>query len=340
LFKVGRPVNYDHNIQLNWKTPIHLFPYMNWVSLEIGINNNYNWQARSTVFRNVPAPDGTTTDLGNIAQNTSSFNMIGDFDLTKFYPELRGYRKMDSIKRGRKREIDSLTRAYDGLSFKALRRIKKPYQYKNKFRGQDYAWMVVSSVKRIQFNYNQTNGAVIPGILAEPNFFGWGSNNGGPGAGFIYGTQFDIKRRLIESGNDWITRSDQVLEPYVIDRGTNFTATSMIEPFPNLRIDLNAKRQSSFRSSETGFNLRTADNYQSIYPYIDRQQSLNSSNIAISTSFMNPDALFEKFKENTQIISERLGMANGMAPLGDGYYDGYGLSNYDVLIPAFVAAVE
>src|SRR5690606_6476338 len=85
LFKVGRPVNYDHNIQLNWKTPIHLFPYMNWVSLEIGINNNYNWQARSTVFRNVPAPDGTTTDLGNIAQNTSSFNMIGDFDLTKFY---------------------------------------------------------------------------------------------------------------------------------------------------------------------------------------------------------------------------------------------------------------
>lgn len=340
LFKVGRPVNYDHNIQLNWKTPIHLFPYMNWVSLEIGINNNYNWQARSTVFRNVPAPDGTTTDLGNIAQNTSSFNMIGDFDLTKFYPELRGYRKMDSIKRGRKREIDSLTRAYDGLSFKALRRIKKPYQYKNKFRGQDYAWMVVSSVKRIQFNYNQTNGAVIPGILAEPNFFGWGSNNGGPGAGFIYGTQFDIKRRLIESGNDWITRSDQLLEPYVIDRGTNFTATSMIEPFPNLRIDLNAKRQSSFRSSETGFNLRTADNYQSIYPYIDRQQSLNSSNIAISTSFMSPDALFEKFKENTQIISERLGMANGMAPLGNGYYDGYGLSNYDVLIPAFVAAVE
>src|SRR5690606_2009663 len=155
----------------------------------------------------------------------------------------------------------------------------------------------------------------------------------------IYGTEFDIKRKFIESGNDWVTRSDQLLEPYVITRGTNFTATSMVEPFPNLRIDLNAKRSSSFRSSENGFNLRTYEN-PNINTYLDRQQTLNSSNISISTAFMDPDAMYQSFLDNTKVISERLGMANGMAPLGDGYYDGYGLSNYDVLIPAFVSAVE
>lgn len=337
LFKVGRPVNYDHQVQLNWKTPIHLFPYMSWTSLEVGVTSNYNWMARSTVFLNAPNTNGQ--GLGNIAQNANNFNMIGNFDLPKLYTEFKGYGKMDSIKRGRKREVDSLTRAYDGLSMKALRRIKKPYKFKNKFRGQDYAWMIVSSVKRVQFNYSQTNGAVVPGILAEPNFFGFGKNGGGPGAAFLYGTEFDIKRRLVESGNDWVTRSEQLLEPYEITRGTNFTASSMIEPFPNLRIDLNAKRSTTFRSAENAFNLRTFDN-PNIRTFIDTQQSLNSSNMAISTAFSNPDALFQSFMDNTQVISERLGMANGMSPLGDGYYDGFGLSNYDVLIPAFVAAVE
>ncbi|MET3732294.1 cell surface protein SprA [Moheibacter stercoris] len=336
LFRVGRPVNYDHQIQLNWKTPLHLFPYMNWTNLEVGVSNNYNWQARSSVFLNAPNTNGQ--GLGNIAQNMSSFNLIGDFDFNKFYNEFKGFTKLDSIKRGRKREIDSLTRAYDGMTVKALNRIKKNHTYKTQFRAQDYAWMVVSSIKRFQFNYTQTNGAVIPGILSEPNFFGWGKD-GGPSAGFIYGTEFDIKRRFIESGNDWITRSDQLLEPYIIDRGTNFTANSLIEPFPNLRIDLNARRNSSFRSTETGFNLRTYENPQ-WNTYIDRQESLSSSNISISTAFMDPDSMYETFLGNAQVISQRLGMANGMAPLGDGFYEGYGLSNYDVLIPAFKSAVE
>lgn len=337
LFRVGRPVNYDHQIQLNWKTPIHLFPYMSWANLELGITNNYNWLARSTVFLNAPNTNGQ--GLGNIAQNSSNFNMIGDFDLAKLYTEFRGYSKMDSIKRGRKREVDSLSRAYDGMTLKSLRRIRKPHKFKNKFRGQDYGWMIISSVKKFQFNYTQNNGAIIPGILAEPNFFGHGKKGGGPGAAFLYGTEFDIKRRLIESGNDWVTGSDQLLEPYEITRGTNFTATSLIEPFPSLRIDLNARRNSTFRSSEYAFNLRSADD-PSIRTYLDVQQSLNSSNIAIATAFKSPDALYEDFLANTQIISERLGMANAMAPSGDGYYDGFGLSNYDVLIPAFVAAVE
>src|SRR5690606_12675767 len=322
LFEIGRPVNYDHQIQLNWKTPVHLFPYMSWANLELGFTSNYNWQARSTVFRNTPTAGGE--GLGNISQNANSINMIGDFDMTKFYNEFTGYSKMDSIKRRRNREIDSLSRAYEDQVGKRTRRnSRKSYKFKSKYRGQDYAWMVVSSIKRFQFNYNQTNGAVIPGILSEPNFFGFG-NDGSPGAGFIYGTEFDIKRKLIESENDWVTRSEQLLEPYVVTRGTNFTASSIIEPFPKLRIDLNAERTSTFRSSETAFNLRTPEN-PNINTYVERYETLNSSNIAISTAFSDPDQLYQNFLENAQIISQRLGTANGMAPGPDGYYDGYGL---------------
>lgn len=336
FFRIGRPVNYDQQVQINWKVPLQFFPYMSWANLEFGVSTNYNWQARSTVFLNAPNTNGQ--GLGNIAQNSRNFNTIGNFDLTKLYTEFPGYSQMDSIKRGRKREVDSLTRAYNDLSPKALRNIRKPYKFKNKFRGKDYAWLVVSSVKRFQFNYTQNNGAIVPGILAEPNFFGLGKNDGGPGTGFIFGTEFDIKRRIIESGGSWVTTSEQLLEPYEITRGTNFTARATIEPYPNLRIDLDAKRQTTFRSTENAFNLRTVDN--TVRTYIDYQKSLNSSNIAFLTAFKNPDAVYQDFLDNTKIISERLGIANGMSPLEDGYYDGFGLSNYDVLIPAFTSAVE
>src|SRR5690625_6667295 len=115
--------------------------------------------------------------------------------------------------------------------------------------------MIVSSIKRFQFNYTQNNGAVVPGILAEPNFFGFGKDGGGPGAGFIFGTEFDIKRRLIETGNDWVTRSDQLLETYEITRGKNFTASSVIEPFPSLRIDFNERRNKTFIRTYYYFNM-------------------------------------------------------------------------------------
>src|SRR5690606_12533201 len=122
LFTVGRPVNYDQQVQLHWKTPISLFPYMSWTNFEIGITTNYDWQARSPVYLNAPNTGGQ--GLGNVAQNSSNINMIGDFDVPKLYAEFRGFKKMDCIPKGRKMEIDSLTRAYDGMTLRPLNRIR------------------------------------------------------------------------------------------------------------------------------------------------------------------------------------------------------------------------
>ncbi len=62
--------------------------------------------------------------------------------------------------------------------------------------------MVLSSLKRANFTYNQTNGAVIPGLLYEPGFFGVDGKNG-PTLGFVYGNANSIsKRQLVERGFD------------------------------------------------------------------------------------------------------------------------------------------
>ena len=334
IFKVGRPVNYDQRLQVNYKLPLKFFPYLNWMNMEVAYGANYNWQANSLATRTYKEYDdnGDVVKVHNLgdglAQNSNSISLIGDMDFTRFYPEFKGYKRFDSILKGRRAEIDSLNNAYAELALKKnKRRSKNSYKFKNKFKAKDYGWMFLSSLKRVNFNYNQTNGAVIPGLFSEPGFFGV-NKNGEPGLGFIYGSQFDIKRQLVERG--LVSDSELMTDPYQVNKGTNFNASALIEPIPNLRIDLNAKHIEDKRSYHTGFNLSTPN------PYIDQLGNLNVSNINLATAFSDKDQIFTQFIANAQTISQRLG---GPA-MPSGFADGYSITNPDVALPAFVAAVE
>ncbi|WP_334125235.1 cell surface protein SprA, partial [Empedobacter brevis] len=342
MFTIGRPVQYDQQFQVNYKLPLKFFPYLNWMNIEAGFTSNYNWIATATAYRNfeteVVNPDGSTTtrtaNLGRgTAQNSNSINLIGDLDFTRFYPEFKGYKRFDSILKGRRAEIDSLNTAYATLFSKKRRTNKKSaYKFKHKFTAKDYGWMVLSSLKRANFTYNQRNGAVIPGLLYEPGFFGVDGKNG-PGLGFVYGTQFDIKRQLVERG--LVVGDELMTDAYQITKGSDFNATALIEPIPDLRIDLNAKRMKDRRIYHSGFNLAVQN------PYIDELTNLNISTVNIRTAFKDGDAIFEQFLANTKTISGRLGRTRGSSENEElGYYEGFSEKSSDVLLPAFLSAVQ
>ena len=333
MFTIGRPVQYDQQFQVNYKLPLKFFPYLNWMNVEAGFTSNYNWVATSTAYRNFEV-DGRPVNLGNgTAQNSNSINLMGDLDFTKFYPEFKGYKRYDSILKGRRAEIDSLNTVYTNLFAKKRRTNKKSaYKFKHKFTAKDYGWMVLSSLKRANFTFNQTNGAVIPGLLYEPGFFGVDGKNG-PSLGFVYGTQFDIKRQLVERG--LIVGDELMTDAYQITKGSDFNGTALIEPIPDLRIDLSAKRTKDRRIYHSGFNLAVEN------PYIDELANLNISTVNIKTAFKDGDAIFEQFLTNTKTISERLAQKRGSGNKdGLGYYEGFNARSSDVLLPAFLAAVQ
>ncbi len=333
MFTIGRPVQYDQQFQVNYKLPLKFFPYLNWMNVEAGFTSNYNWVATSTAYRNFEV-DGRPVNLGNgTAQNSNSINLMGDLDFTKFYPEFKGYKRYDSNLKGRRAEIDSLNTVYTNLFAKKRRTNKKSaYKFKHKFTAKDYGWMVLSSLKRANFTFNQTNGAVIPGLLYEPGFFGVDGKNG-PSLGFVYGTQFDIKRQLVERG--LIVGDELMTDAYQITKGSDFNGTALIEPIPDLRIDLSAKRTKDRRIYHSGFNLAVEN------PYIDELANLNISTVNIKTAFKDGDAIFEQFLTNTKTISERLAQKRGSGNKdGLGYYEGFNARSSDVLLPAFLAAVQ
>lgn len=333
MFTIGRPVQYDQQFQVNYKLPLKFFPYLNWMNVEAGFTSNYNWVATSTAYRNFEV-DGRPVNLGNgTAQNSNSINLMGDLDFAKFYPEFKGYKRYDSILKGRRAEIDSLNTVYTTLFSKKRRTNKKSaYKFKHKFTAKDYGWMILSSLKRANFTFNQTNGAVIPGLLYEPGFFGVDGKNG-PSLGFVYGTQFDIKRQLVERG--LIVGDELMTDAYQITKGSDFNGTALIEPIPDLRIDLSAKRTKDRRIYHSGFNLAVEN------PYIDELANLNISTVNIKTAFKNGDAIFEQFLTNTKTISGRLAQKRGSGNVdGLGYYEGFNARSSDVLLPAFLAAVQ
>ncbi len=321
MFSVGRPINYDQQLQVNYKLPFRFLPYMNWVNMEFGFTSNYNWQANSRAYTNFIDENGNVQSLGNgTAQNSNTISFIGDMDFLKFYPEFKGYRQFDSIRKGRQLEIDSINNANAERAASKFRRRTnaKKYTFKNQYRIKDYAWMVLGSLKKTQFNYSQNNGAVIPGLMGEPGFFGTGTQM--PGLGFIYGTDFDIKRQMVERG--YISDSEYLLEAYQVMKSSNFTATALIEPITNLRIDLDVKRNKDYRNYHTGFNL-PIDRRNN---FINEMANLNISNISVRTAFVDPDQMYQDFRDN-------------VIALGGGDNE-ESFSRYDVILPAFVAAVE
>jgi cell surface protein SprA len=158
--------------------------------------------------------------------------------------------------------------------------------------------------------------------------------------------------------NRWLTTDTLQKTPATYDTKIDLSFRSMIEPFPGLRIDLNADRRFIRNIS----SYYTAD-YTGAFPENTRNRiaagSYSISIISWGTAFekisKNADYVsptFEAFKKNISIISRRRAASRQQAdlsydpdidpvtglPLTTDYKNGYGLTSREVLIPAFFAA--
>jgi cell surface protein SprA len=158
--------------------------------------------------------------------------------------------------------------------------------------------------------------------------------------------------------NNWISTDTLLNTPASQYNKFDFSFRSMIEPFPGLRIDLNADR----RYMENVSSYYIAD-YNGNFPDSTRNMVMSGTysisviswgtafeKITKSTDYVSPT--FEAFKENTVIISQRRAEERQLTdpgydpdidpstgnPIEGPYKSGYGQTSRDVLIPSFIAA--
>lgn len=337
-FRAGRPVLYNHRVQLNYKLPFEYFPFIDFMNAELGYGFTYNWNARSTVMTHFVNPDtGVSESLGSIGQNTNNIIGTGTVDFPKMFKKMGYFRRISEKLDKRKREIDSLNNVYTQLwNKKGSKKSFKNYKFKNKLNPMQAIANALTSLKQLDLSYNETNGTVLPGLLSAPNWYGYGQTLGGPTFGFLLGSQADIRRTVLERG--WVSTSDYMLDAYTQMKTQSITGNLQIMPLNDFRIDLNILQNYSRNFMQSGFNnLQNLNRPNHDFTFGTDMVTYSKTAWTFRTSFTDGKTLYDNLISNAQQISKELG---GGVVNPDGFATGYGLSNAYVVVPAFRAAIE
>ncbi len=237
---------------------------------------------------------------------------------------------------------------------------------------RDVAAIAATSLKTISVSYSENNSTTLPGYLPGSHFAGLDSYNGykAPGFGFIAGWQDrDFALKAVERG--WVTSDTTLNEPYIMTTSRSLQARASFEMFKALKLDFTATRNYNRTLSE--YYVFNAAGFDGVYNST-REGSFSMTYCLFRTAFKKVDKsgsmnfeVFNDFLKYRQTISRRLGEQRrghvipstgdyedvplaGLAYDPDGYpeygyevaegegADGFGLTQQEVLIPAFIAA--
>ena len=231
-----------------------------------------------------------------------------------------------------------------------------------------YTTRALMAVRSISISYSTTDGTALPGFMPKPRLFGMGKytpdqsmfsdlteQTTAPGIPFLLGWQ-DKDFAMKAAAKGWITRDTTLNSPFVMTHSETYNFRANIEPFADLRIDVNAVRTYSEKSSEFY-------NYNSLTNQFDPQNKSVKGNFTMSINTMKTafskmgnkgndvvpsSKAFQNLKDYRIIIAQRLAArrvgnaAEGYNPKAEDpatkYPVGYGPTSSQVLIPAFIAA--
>jgi len=331
----GEVTRYDHTTAITYTLPFDKLPLTDWITSNAGYTAGYQWDR---------APF-TQDTLGHTVQNSRNISLNSQLNFVTLYNKSKWLKKInDKAKRPAARP--QTTAARGGAAAKPEKEEeKKP---KEKFNILENLARMLMAMRTGSFTYSQTNGTLLPGYGRTTNIVGM-DNFGAPGLGFVLGQQNDNLNgdpvrdfAQTAAANGWLVRNESIFNPYTTTRNENITARMSLEPFKGMRIELNANRTSA-RSTRSFFRWN-----EDLGSYVnDNPNEVGSFSVSMltwRTAFKNDDensasVVFASLLANRQVISARLGADNPESVLDTtGYFTGYGSTNQDVIIPAFIAA--
>ncbi|WP_449288931.1 T9SS outer membrane translocon Sov/SprA [Mucilaginibacter litoreus] len=302
LWRLGRTVNYNHTINLNYTAPVNKIPGLDWTALTVRYSTNFNWQSQPEFAINNP-----TYDVGNTIQNARTIQLNPNLNFTSFYNKFSALRKKSDGSGG----IGKF------------------------FLG------VLTGIKNVSGTYTRTEGTFLPGYMPKSNLFGQDLSYDAPGLGFLLGSQADIRDKAIANG--WISTDTLQNQLFVKTYNEDIHLRSIIEPIPDLRIELLAFKTQD-RNYQTNFKyLESTQRIENLSPVTTGTYSISYMSLATAFSksgdATRTSAVFQQFLDNRSVISQRLGRTNpNSAGAAGGFADGYGPNAQNVLVPAFLAA--
>ncbi|MEY8019432.1 cell surface protein SprA [Muriicola sp. SD30] len=319
FFDIGEPNRHAQQMQLNYEIPLNKIPIFDFINAQYTYTSNFDWQRGGDAIREV-----TGEDINTI-QNANTHNLTATLNMQRFYDQI-------GLKKETGKGVATTVRRDKAGNLPTGAEASAP----NKTSGLwNTAVDVITMVKRLNVNYNENNGQVLPGYTQSIGFIGTTR----PTLGFVFGSQSDV--RFEAARNGWLTVFPEFNEQFIKRTNKQLNITATAQPVQDLTIDLVADRQFSSSLQE---NFKVEDG-EYIVQTPNTFGNFSISTLMLGTFFSKSDEFtsdnFETFKENRIVIANRLLSDRGGADEGvdtDGFPIRYGNTSQDVLLPAFFAA--
>ncbi|UII80859.1 cell surface protein SprA [Flagellimonas sp. CMM7] len=325
FFDIGEPNRHSQQMQLNYELPFSKFPFLNFINAQYTYTSNFDWQRGGDALNEVAGENINTV------QNANTHNITANLTMQRFYDFL-GLKK----KSGKVTATQARVRR-DKAGNPASEDEKPPKKTSKAFNT---LVDIVTMVKRVNVNYSENSGKVLPGYTQSIGFIGTAR----PTLGFVFGSQSDV--RFEAARNGWLTTFPEFNSQYLENSNKQLNITATAQPTQDLTIDFTADRQLS-NSYQENFQVNDLGSGEFEYENLlgNTFGNFSISTIMIGTVFSKSDEFdsetFEKFKENRITIANRLVSDRGQNPGtldADGFPQRYGKTQQEVLLPAFFAA--
>ena len=328
FFDLGEPNRHAQNMELNYELPFSKIPALDFINAQYSYSSNFDWQRGGDALNEVViASLGEGAPQVNTIQNANTHNLTATLSMQKLY-DLVGLKKRDGKS---KANTAPVRKDKAGNPVKGDKGPKKTSGLFNTVVD------IVTMVKRLNINYNETNGKVLPGYTQSIGFVGTVR----PTLGFVFGSQADVRFEAAKKG--WLTEFPDFNEQYIERTNKQLNITATAQPIRDLTIDLVADRQFS-NSYQENFKIDFSDDDPYQLQLGNSFGSFSISTIMIGTAFGKSDEFdsrtFQEFKNNRIAIANRLvSDTQGNTTVdAEGFPVEYGKTQQDVLLPAFFAA--
>ncbi len=340
---LGTMNSYNQNFKVNWNLPINKIPLMNWLGATVRYDATYRWQA---------SPQSVQSVLGNTVENSRNATANANVRLSSLYKNIPYVKNLDRKKTSNNNRKSSRTRQTmqneQGAEQDTAQNKKPRINFVKE--GFDGILRIIFGVKDASLAYTRNSGNLMPGFMPEPTILGNRTTDWAPGLDYVFGFNQDIRARAV--ANNWLTTDTLNNSQFINNFSETINYRINYEPFKNFRFEITGNR----RTSENYSEIFKADAFGQFQSYAAaRTGSYSISLITWNTAFGNDEldenksANFEQLKTNRRDIAFRMAESNpnwvaAGRPMqtdtitGQEYPVGYGPTQQDILIPAFIAA--
>ncbi|MFA7272363.1 MAG: cell surface protein SprA [Crocinitomicaceae bacterium] len=362
----GKTTDYSHNYNLTYNVPFDKIPFLDFMTANLKYGGSYNWQR---------SPLGQSA-YGNVMQNNRNVSVTGQMNMTNLYNKVPYLKRVNGgvtntrVRAGQdntkgraaaappKALVDTtnMTKRELRKYHRELRREeRKARQEKNKNKPVNviagFGLRMLMSVRNVSGTYTQNDGTLLPGYKNTANVLGFDNNFNNTLGGFIFGKQgytifgkqngYDIANSSAERG--WLVKNQDLNKQHTIAHSTNFSGRASLEPIKDITIELTMNRTYNINSNDFFRWDETNQRYEAQSKV--EISTLTYTNITLGSAFTKMDtktyssAVFDQMRANLKDVSKNVGGRNANSSLQtNGFYEGYGQSQQEVVLGAFLTA--